>query len=154
MQLFDNNLENINFVYKVTCRKFDHLIDANKSLDQKIAGLIIFITAILGLMLPFLIDKIGYNFFTVGVFLLFFSLVILLLTSTTSNFLYSPSVNTIYSAEALARNNIDLKNQVIADTIYCFNENIKIQNKKAEWFNSSLFFFIISLTIIFFGFLM
>jgi hypothetical protein len=150
----NNNDENLDLALRLMSDKLGRQGDANKALQSKIGVMLGFVSAIVGItviMLKADPGLFGVNLLTVGIVSLFTSLTLLVLASRTREYLDPPNFPAFYSAEALAKNHIDMKNQVIADMRASYEQNARTHQRNAVFFNWGLYFFLLSLVLTFLG---
>ena len=147
--------KNVKFIFDVMKMKFQNLNEASNALDQKISTLLGFISTITAALLVFFKDYLVFslcpfttNLFTIGLFCIFFSFLLLVLTFSTKKYYYPPHEDELYSEESLDSTTYDLVEQTIADLKEGFKENHQIHEEKAKYVNYSLLFFSFGLIII------
>ena len=151
-----NNESNIDFVYKVMSRKLEMQMDAHNSLENKTGILLGFVGIIFGSIIVLIqqnIELLGLNIFTIGLVGIFLSLSLLVIASQTRIYFDPPDFPAFYSEEALSKETIDLKNQVIADMKGSYEKNLRHQEIKSKLYNIAIYCFAISMLFLFLGIL-
>jgi len=151
-----NSEDNIDVAFSLVRMKLESQNNAHNTLESKIGILFGFVGIIAGSAIVVVEGKkelLGLNIFTIGLIGIYLVLLFLVIASQTRRFLDPPDFPTFYSKEALARPNIDLKNQAIADMQACYTSNLKIQELKSLFYNLSVWFFAGSILFLFLGIL-
>ena len=152
----NNNKLNIDFALELMIKKFDRQCDAINSLESKVGILLGFVGVISCstiVLIPNEYSKFGLNLFSLGLILIYLILIILIEATKTRDYLDPPDFPTFYSEKTLNKDNIEIKNQVIADIIACYEKNNEVQVYKSKLFNIAIFIFAISVLLIFLGIL-
>lgn len=150
------NKENtVNFIFEVMQMKLNHLYEASNTLDQKISTSLGFTASISAGLMIFFEEKLTLNFnpltvnfFTAGMFSIFFCISLLIAGLSTKKYHYPPHEDELYSNKSINSSELNLKNQVIADLKKGFVENHKIHEAKARMLNFSLFLLLVGLMLI------
>jgi len=151
-----NNGSNIDFAYKIMSRKLEMQMDAHNSLENKTGILLGFVGIIVGSTIVLIqqkIDLVGLNIFTIGLFGIYLTFLLLLTASQTRTYLDPPDFPAFYSEEALRRETVDFKNQVIADMKRSYELNMRNQDIKSKLYNVAIYCFAISMLLLFLGIL-
>lgn len=151
-----NNIENIDLAFEVMKRKFDFQSDAINTLDSKVGVLLGFIGALTGGLFLILINNdplVTLNLLSVGMFCVFLSFIALVVSTWPREYSDPPSMHTVYSEESLAKPNLNLKNQFVADIQDCYTKHAKIQRTKAMFYKVALGFLTLAFVLMFLGIL-
>lgn len=151
-----NSESNLDFAYKIMSRKLEMLMNAHNSLENKTGIFLGFVGIIFGSIIVLIqqkIDLFGLNIFTVGLFGIFLSLVLLVISLRTRIYFDPPDFSTFYSEDALKKEPIDFKNKIVADMKYCYKLNMKNQEIKSNLYNIAIYCFTISMFFLFLGIL-
>lgn len=155
-QVQQNNESNIDFAYKIISKKLEMQIDAHNSLENKTGILLGFVGIIVGSVIVLIqqkIDLVGLNIFTIGLFGIYLTLLLLIAASQTRIYLDPPDFPAFYSEEAMERETVDFKNQVIADMKRSYEFNMQNQEIKSKLYNVGIYCFAISMLLLFLGIL-
>ena len=135
--------------------KLNHLLEASNFLDQKISTFLGFAATLMAGLMIFFKDNLELtlcpfttNFFTIGLFSIFFSILLVVVNLSTRKYYYPPHEDQLYSDESLNSKEFDLKSQIIADMKEGFTKNHKKHEDKAKIFNCSLAFLMFGLFLI------
>lgn len=152
--------DNIDFIFEVMQMKLNHLYDASNALDQKISIVTGFLATIIAGAALFFSENLKLtfcpfdsNFFTLGIFSVFFSILLCVLALANRKYYYPPHENELYSEKSLNSDTHDLKNQTIADMKKGFGKNHETHESKAKVFNYSLYFLVLGMVLIVIQFL-
>ncbi len=151
-----NNESNLDFAYKIMSRKLEIQMDAHNSLENKTGILLGFVGIIIGSAIVLIqqkIDLFGLNIFTIGLFGIYLTFLLLVVASQTRIYFDPPDFPAFYSEEALRKKTIDLKNQVIADMKRSYEKNLRHQEIKSKLYNIAIYCFAISMLFLFLGIL-
>lgn len=147
--------KNIQFIFEVMQMKLNHLYEASNFLDQKISTFLGFTATLMAGLMIFFKDNLELslcpfttNFFTIGLFSIFFSIFFAMINLSTKKYYYPPHEDQLYSDESLNLKEFDLKSQIIADMREGFTQNHRKHEDKAKIFNYSLAFLIFGLFLI------
>ena len=152
----NNNENNIDLAFSFMRMKLEFQSNAHNTLESKIGILFGFVGAMAASAIVLVNSKkelIGLNIFTIGLVGIYLVLLFLVITSQTRQFLDPPDFPAFYTKEALAKQNIDLKNQAIADMKASYQSNMKIQEFKSLFYNLAIWFFTGSILLLFLGIL-
>lgn len=155
-EIQQNNESVIDFAYKVMSRKSEMQMDAHNSLENKTGILLGFIGIIVGsaiILIQQEIDLFGLNIFTIGLFGIYLTFLLLVVASQTRIYFDPPDFSAFYSEEALKKKSLDLKNKVIADMKHSYELNMENQKIKSELYNVAIYCFAISMLFLFLGIL-
>jgi len=137
----NNNKDNIDLAFSIMRMKLEMQNNAHNTIESKVGILFGFVGIISGSAIV-LVDNnrelLGLNIFTIGLALIYVVLILLVIASQTRQFLDPPDFPAFYSEEALAKQNIDLKNQAISDMKASYQSNIKIQEFKSYFYNLAI----------------
>lgn len=152
--------DNIDFIFEVMQMKLNHLYDASNSLDQKISITVGFLATIIAGATLFFNENLKFtfypfnsNFFTLGIFSIFCSILLCIAALANRKYYYPPHENQLYSEKSLNSDTHDIKNQTIADMKEGFIKNHKTHECKAKIFNYSLYFLALGIILIVIQFL-
>jgi len=152
--------DNIDFIFEVMQMKLNHLYDASNALDQKISIVTGFLATIIAGAIIFFSENLKFtfypfdtNFFTLGIFSIFFSILLCIFALANRSYYYPPQEDKLYSEESLNLDTHDLKNQTVADMKEGFVMNHKTHEGKAKIFNYSLYFLVVGTILIVIQFL-
>lgn len=149
-----NNELNLDFAYRIMSRKLETQMSAHNSLENKIGILLGFVGIIGGGIIVLTqqkTDLLGINIFTIGLFGVYITFLLLVIASQTRVYLDAPDFPAFYSAEALKKNIIDFKNQVIADMRQSYELNMNNQTKKSKLYNVAIYCFVTSMLFLSLG---
>ncbi len=146
---YENDIKNIDLILDIMLKKFDQLCKIENVLDQKVGIVIAVISTIIIFSTTFLREYLSTNVFTFGLILINVSLCLILFILNTKKHMYAPNEDVLYSEESLKSDNIDLKNQIIADIKEAFKHNLGINERKAKIYNLAIFLLIIGMIMIF-----
>ncbi len=155
-QVQQNNESNLDFAYKVMDRKLKMQIDAHNSLENKTGILLGFVGIIVGSTIVLIqqkIDLVGLNIFTIGLFGIYLTFLLLVIASQTRIYFDPPDFSAFYSEEALKKETVDVKNKVIADMKRSYELNMRNQEIKSKLYNVAIYCFAISMLFLFLGIL-
>jgi len=150
----ENNKLNIDFALELMGRKLDMQMHAHNSLESKVGVLLGFVGVIAGSSIVLLQNKtelVGINIFTLGLVGIYLTLILLVFASRTRTFLDPPDFPAFYSEGALAKQNIELKNQAIADMKSAYQTNNKNHQRKCMFFDHAIYCFALSVLLLFLG---
>jgi hypothetical protein len=136
-----NDEQNIDFALILVRQKLEFQSKVTQSLDTKTGILIGFVSVIAAnLIIVIKADHslMGLNLFSLGLIVLGFALLNLIMATLTKEYLDPPDFDTFYSEDALAKPNIDLKNQVIADMKKSYNQNYLNDTNRGRYFDRSV----------------
>lgn len=146
--------DNIDFALDTAREKMAFQARSTQSLDSKtgiLLGFVGVIAANLLLLLNSNPDLLGKNLFTGGLLVLLYSFWNLVKATKTKEYLDPPSFETFYTEDALSKETIDLKNQVVADIKKCYETNHTNDVSRAKSFDSGVWSLAISLVILIIG---
>jgi hypothetical protein len=138
----NDNENNLKLGLSLANSKIASQAGANRSVDSKVGILLGFSGAIAAGTLTFIKSDsklIGVNLFSLGLIMLFGTIACLILASKSRTFLDPPDFHTFYSKKALSKSNIDLLNQIIADTKKCYGDNSLVINTKVKYFDTAIY---------------
>ncbi len=156
VDLENNAAKNVDFAFEVISRKLDMQNHAHNAIESKIGTLFGFVGALAGAAVVLLENKanlLGLNIFTIGMVGIYVTLIFLVLASRTRTFMDPPDFPVFYSAESLARQNVDLKNQAVSDMISSYKINMKHQVDKSRFYDLAVYCFAVSVLFLFLGIL-
>lgn len=148
--------QNLDLSLEVINRKLERQVDAHTSLESKIGilfGFVGVITAGAVALMQGRLDLIGRNFLTLGLTGLGVTLLLLILASRTRTFFDPPDFSTFYSKQALGKDEVEFKNQIVSDMIESYKRNARYHSEKARLYDSALWTFFASLILNFIGIL-
>lgn len=150
----DNDRANLKLAYDIASQKINSQNDANRSIDAKVGILFGFTGAISVGVLGVIIgnkELLGQNVFSTGVFVLMASIVFSVFAARSRTFQDPVDFSTVYSEQALGKDNSDQLNQVTADIIDTHVKNQKIVTAKSYLFDVSVFSLGIAIILLFIG---
>jgi hypothetical protein len=153
-QYDDNDIANLEFALVIVKQKLDFQSKVTQALDTKTGILLGFVSVVAANILLLINDKpssIGLNLFTLGLLVLSYSFWCLIKSARTKDYLDPPDFGTFYSEAALAMNNVDLKNQVIADMKKSYEHNHDNDKDRAAYFEKSIWALAASVTLLVIG---
>jgi len=144
--------DNIDFIFEVMRMKLDHLYDASNALDQKVSIVVGFLAATTAGATLFFSDNLKFifypfdtNFFTLGIFSIFFSILLCIVALANRKYYYPPQEDQLYSENSINSDTHDLKSQTIADIKEGFVKNHGTHEYKARIFNFSLYLLVLGI---------
>lgn len=136
-----NDEKNIDFALDTARQKLSFQARATQALDTKTGILIGFVSVVAANLLLLIKDKtdlVGVNLFGLGLLVLLYALWNLIQATRTKDYLDPPDFDTFYSEDALAKDNIKIKNQVVADIKKSYEQNHTNDKERAEAFDRSV----------------
>lgn len=146
--------QNLDLSLEMINRKLERQVGAHTSLEAKIGILFGFVGAITAGAVALMqgrLELIGRNFLTLGLTGLGITLLLLMLASRTRIFLDPPDFSTFYSKQALNKNGVEFKNQIVSDMVESYKRNALSHSDKARLYDAALWVFLGSLVLIFIG---
>jgi len=148
--------QNIDLALEIISDKLERQNKAHSSLEAKIGILFGFVGAITAGAIALMqgnAELIGRNFLTLGLIGLGITLLLLILASRTRTFLDPPDFSAFYSQDSLNKDEVEFKNQIVADMTESYKRNALIHSQKAQLYDAALWTFLVSLVLIFIGIL-
>jgi hypothetical protein len=147
-----NELENMELVLKCALHKLDYQVRTYESLDSKSGVFLGFLGVIMVGIIALIYEEdiiIGLNFLTLAILGLITTFFLLIMSLRTQRFIDPPKFDNLHSLAILNGNNLDSKNKIIADIKKAYEDNFSIHNRKADFYDSSLWTFFASIILIF-----
>lgn len=136
-----NDMKNIELLYEVSYRKIDSQNEANRSIDSKVGVLFGFVGVIAVWVMGVALSNkniLGWNIFSIGLFLLMVSIVLCVFAARSRTFHSPIDLRQMYSEKYLKMKHLNLKNQMVADICDSHEKNQKTIKIKSYFFDAAM----------------
>ena len=138
-------------IFDIIEKRNNYLLNSSDRLDSKASTLIGFEGVIISILFStYSIVKPAVDMFTIGIIFLFISLFLAILSIKSYEFRIDPRPRGLYESY-IEKKAEDTLEAITVNIIYSFEENEKINNKKAKLLNYGFYFLLFSLIFIVFS---